>query len=106
MILLQRLLSSPIFLHTLEVAIDDDILEQQRRWKQASRVNPAWHCLSAGPSFWSPDGSGNGTSGQGAGAWWPPGAGLERQGLSPYSSSLSPGPNLTSRGSGKDNWSC
>ena len=34
------------------------------------------------------------------------GAGTGETGLSPCSSSLSPGPSLTSRGYGKDNWSC
>ena len=59
---------------------DDDILEQQRRGRKQASGEPYLALPFCRPwQLWSPARSGNGTSGQGAGAWWPPERGLERQ---------------------------
>ena len=54
MILLQRLLSSPIFLHTLEVARMMTFWSSSAVVGNRPQVNPAWHCLSAGPGSFGP----------------------------------------------------
>lgn len=78
---------------------------EQHKWVETGlRVNPlpgiTFFCRPLVVSG-SPDGSGNGTSGQGADAWWPPdGTGEQVSALILIPGS--PGLNLTSRGSGKD----
>ena len=67
--------------------MDDDILERQhrgRKWASGETCLALPFCRSSQP--WSPGGSDNGTTGRGAGAWWPPEQGLETQGsaLTPH----------------------